>query len=95
MLLRDHTFLGMTQSLCPECLALVPAKIIARDDGRVSLFDVSDWTKPAPIRVSFPVPSGPVTGLAFLPDGRLASSSNVSQALIWDVSEFPDAFEAE
>jgi uncharacterized radical SAM superfamily Fe-S cluster-containing enzyme len=25
----------MTQSLCPECLALVPAKIIARDDGRV------------------------------------------------------------
>jgi uncharacterized radical SAM superfamily Fe-S cluster-containing enzyme len=35
MLLRDHTFLGMTQSLCPECLTLVPAKIIARDDGRV------------------------------------------------------------
>ncbi|WP_435018682.1 radical SAM protein [Tundrisphaera sp. TA3] len=28
--LRDHTFLGTTQSLCPECLALVPAKIIAR-----------------------------------------------------------------
>jgi tetraether lipid synthase len=34
MQLRDHTFLGMTQSLCPECLALVPAKIIARE-GRV------------------------------------------------------------
>ncbi|MBI2823169.1 MAG: radical SAM protein [Planctomycetia bacterium] len=30
MQLRDHTFLGMTQSLCPECLALVPAKIIAK-----------------------------------------------------------------
>ncbi len=28
--LRDHTLLGMTQSLCPECLALVPAKIIAK-----------------------------------------------------------------
>jgi len=28
MKLRDHTFLEMTQSLCPECLALVPAKII-------------------------------------------------------------------
>ena len=28
--LRDHTFLGMTQSLCPECLAVVPAKIIVR-----------------------------------------------------------------
>ncbi len=35
MKLRDYTFLGMTQSLCPECLALVPAKIVARDDGRV------------------------------------------------------------
>ena len=34
MKLRDHTFLGMTQSLCPECLALVPAKIVVRD-GRV------------------------------------------------------------
>jgi uncharacterized radical SAM superfamily Fe-S cluster-containing enzyme len=34
MQLRDHTFLGTTQSLCPECLALTPAKIIARD-GRV------------------------------------------------------------
>lgn len=33
--LRDHTFLGMTQSLCPECLALVPAKIISRPNGRV------------------------------------------------------------
>lgn len=31
---RDYTFLGTTQSLCPECLALVPAKIIERD-GRV------------------------------------------------------------
>ena len=28
--LRGHTFLGTTQSLCPECLALVPAKIIAK-----------------------------------------------------------------
>lgn len=34
MPLRDHTFLGMTQSLCPECLGLVPAKIIERG-GRV------------------------------------------------------------
>lgn len=34
MQLRDHTFLGTTQSLCPECLALVPAKIIERR-GRV------------------------------------------------------------
>jgi uncharacterized radical SAM superfamily Fe-S cluster-containing enzyme len=34
MQLRDHTFLGMTQSLCPECLALVPAKIITKG-GRV------------------------------------------------------------
>jgi uncharacterized radical SAM superfamily Fe-S cluster-containing enzyme len=32
--LRDYTFLGATQSLCPECLALVPAKIIERN-GRV------------------------------------------------------------
>ena len=31
---RDYTFLGTTQSLCPECLALVPAKIIERD-GRI------------------------------------------------------------
>lgn len=30
MQLRDHTFLGTTQSLCPECLALVPAKIIVK-----------------------------------------------------------------
>jgi uncharacterized radical SAM superfamily Fe-S cluster-containing enzyme len=30
MNLRDYTFLGTTQSLCPECLALVPAKIVAR-----------------------------------------------------------------
>ena len=34
MQLRDHVFLGTTQSLCPECQALVPAKIIARE-GRV------------------------------------------------------------
>lgn len=27
---RDYTFLGLTQSLCPECRAVVPAKIIAR-----------------------------------------------------------------
>ena len=32
--LRDHKFLGLTQSLCPTCLAVVPAKIIARE-GRV------------------------------------------------------------
>jgi uncharacterized radical SAM superfamily Fe-S cluster-containing enzyme len=30
----DYTFLGTTQSLCPECLALVPVKIISRR-GRV------------------------------------------------------------
>ena len=29
---RSHTFLGMTQSLCPECLAVVPAKIINRHE---------------------------------------------------------------
>jgi uncharacterized radical SAM superfamily Fe-S cluster-containing enzyme len=34
MQLREHTFLGMTQSLCPQCLALVPAKIIEKR-GRV------------------------------------------------------------
>ncbi len=34
MQLRDHTFLGTTQSLCPECLSLTPAKIISRE-GRV------------------------------------------------------------
>ena len=27
---RDYTFLGTTQSLCPECLAVVPAKIIVK-----------------------------------------------------------------
>ena len=32
MQLRDHTFLGTTQSLCPDCLVLVPAKIIVRRD---------------------------------------------------------------
>lgn len=31
---RDYTFLGMTQSLCPECLELLPAKIVERG-GRV------------------------------------------------------------
>src|SRR5437762_1624195 len=35
MELREHIFLGMTLSLCPECLSLVPAKILVRDDGRV------------------------------------------------------------
>src|SRR5947209_1736827 len=35
MKLRDHRFLGITQSLCPECLAVVPAKIIVKDEGRV------------------------------------------------------------
>lgn len=34
MKLRDHIFLGTTQSLCPECLRLVSAKIISRR-GRV------------------------------------------------------------
>ena len=34
MQLREHTFLGMTQSLCPQCLTLVPAKIIEKN-GRV------------------------------------------------------------
>lgn len=32
---RDYTFLGTTQSLCPDCLSVVPAKIVSRD-GRVS-----------------------------------------------------------
>ncbi len=27
---RDYTFLGLTQSLCPECREVVPAKVIAR-----------------------------------------------------------------
>jgi uncharacterized radical SAM superfamily Fe-S cluster-containing enzyme len=27
---RDYTYLGATQSLCPQCLAVVPAKIISR-----------------------------------------------------------------
>lgn len=31
---RDYTFLGSTQSLCPECLGLLPAKIVERN-GRV------------------------------------------------------------
>jgi len=34
MQLRDYNFLGTTQSLCPDCLELVPAKIIVRR-GRV------------------------------------------------------------
>jgi uncharacterized radical SAM superfamily Fe-S cluster-containing enzyme len=29
--LRNHTFLGVTHSLCPDCMAVVPAKIIVRD----------------------------------------------------------------
>ena len=29
---RDYTFLGTTQSLCPDCLNLVPAKVVARDN---------------------------------------------------------------
>lgn len=32
--LREHTFLGLTRSLCPTCLAVVPAKIVERE-GRV------------------------------------------------------------
>jgi len=32
--LRDHEFLGMTRSLCPDCLEVVQAKIISRQ-GRV------------------------------------------------------------
>lgn len=28
---RDYTFLGLTQSLCPECVQVVPAKIIVRE----------------------------------------------------------------
>mgnify|MGYP001583375575 CR=1 FL=1 len=32
--LRDYTYLGMTRSLCPTCLKLVDAKIIAKE-GRV------------------------------------------------------------
>lgn len=30
--LRDYTFLGITQSLCPECLVVVPAKILVREN---------------------------------------------------------------
>ena len=29
---RDYTFLGTTQSLCPDCLELVPAKIVERSN---------------------------------------------------------------
>lgn len=28
---RDYTFLGTTQSLCPDCLSLVPAKVVSRE----------------------------------------------------------------
>ena len=28
---RDYTFLGITQSLCPDCLSVVPTKIITRN----------------------------------------------------------------
>jgi len=31
-LLRDYVYLGLTQSLCPTCLKLVPAKIVAKQD---------------------------------------------------------------
>jgi hypothetical protein len=34
MHLREHVFLGMTQNLCPECLTLVPAKILNKA-GRI------------------------------------------------------------
>jgi 7,8-dihydro-6-hydroxymethylpterin dimethyltransferase len=34
MRLREHTFLGTTQSLCPECLRVVPTKIVDKA-GRV------------------------------------------------------------
>ncbi|OYW18067.1 MAG: molybdenum cofactor biosynthesis protein MoaA, partial [Planctomycetales bacterium 12-60-4] len=30
--LRNHTFLGVTQSLCPDCMTVVPAKILVRDN---------------------------------------------------------------
>ena len=29
---RDHNYVGITQSLCPECLSLVQAKVIVRDN---------------------------------------------------------------
>lgn len=32
MKLREHTFLGLTQSLCPDCLRVVPARIIAKGE---------------------------------------------------------------
>lgn len=32
MNLRDHTYIGMTQSLCPDCRRVVPAKIIVRNN---------------------------------------------------------------
>lgn len=32
MKIRDHNFLGVTSSLCPECLRVVPAKIIVRGE---------------------------------------------------------------
>jgi len=30
---RDYSFLGTTKSLCPECLQLVDAKIVSRDNS--------------------------------------------------------------
>ena len=32
MKLRDHSFIGATQSLCPECLVVLPAKIIVKNN---------------------------------------------------------------
>jgi hypothetical protein len=29
---RDHNYLGITQSLCPQCLTLVQAKVVVRDN---------------------------------------------------------------
>jgi len=29
---RDHNYVGITQSLCPECLGLVQAKVVVRDN---------------------------------------------------------------
>ncbi len=51
--LRDYTYLGATQSLCPRCRRLVPAKIVARnrrvyfrkscpEHGRIEEFVCSD-----------------------------------------------------
>ena len=32
MKFRDHNYVGITQSLCPECLSLVQAKVVVRDN---------------------------------------------------------------